>query len=246
MCGRIALNVNAAQPVVVHRGGAAECGARPGEEYVVAMAHLHAAGVTARVWRGGRARYGGGEGGNEESATAVAGSADSKYGSDHAVNDSSEQDAYALFFHGVHTETRATGLAPINARDDSLTAGKPIFAKQRHRHRHRCVVVAQGFYEWVNTKKTPNYRLLCMAGLFTIVATENTPKLAFLNDRMPVLLTIPRAIRTWLDPNPRWGPALETVMREGRNDDGLVWYAVDPRVGKVGLCRAVHPETDGG
>ncbi|KAJ3372504.1 hypothetical protein GGF31_001945 [Allomyces arbusculus] len=288
MCGRIALNVNAAQvrrqtglrhwvgeskfapttnvapttfqPVVVHRGGAAECGARSGEEYVVAMAHGQTAGVAERLAEEVNEHDTAVEKGNGRPTTA-ADSAESKIdGDEHALFDPSEQDAYALFSMkwGLLTASSGTtGLAPINARDDSLTSGKPMFAGLRHRH--RCMVVAQGFYEWVRkgTKKTPYYvrradkRLLCMAGLyaavpdpahpgstlhsFTIVTTENTPKLAFLHDRMPVLLTTPRAIRAWLDPNTRWGPALEAVMHEGRNDDGLVWYAVDPRVGKAGV-----------
>ncbi|KAJ3362520.1 hypothetical protein GGF32_005965 [Allomyces javanicus] len=286
MCGRIALNVNAGQvrrqtglrhwvgesrftpttnvapttfqPVVVHRGGAADCGTRPGEEYVVAMAHGHAAAVQAAASSGSD----GGKncGSDHRTDTVDVKSAEENDDDEHALFDPSEQDAYALFSMkwGLLTASSGTtGLAPINARDDSLTAGKPMFAGLRHRH--RCMVLAQGFYEWVRkgTKKTPYYvrradkRLLCMAGLyaavpdpahpgstlhsFTIVTTENTPKLAFLHDRMPVLLTTPRAVRTWLDPSTRWGPALESVMRDGRNDDGLVWYAVDPRVGKAGV-----------
>ncbi|KAI8929959.1 hypothetical protein BC831DRAFT_441716 [Entophlyctis helioformis] len=34
----------------------------------------------------------------------------------------------------------------INCRDDSIAAGKPMF--KRLRNTHRCIVVAQGYYEW--------------------------------------------------------------------------------------------------
>ncbi|KAK7753947.1 hypothetical protein SLS62_004045 [Diatrype stigma] len=107
----------------------------------------------------------------------------------------------------------------INCRDDSLAAqsgGGSMWASMKARK--RCVVVAQGFYEWLKKgsgkggEKVPHFvrrrdgKLMCFAGLwdvvqyekdeghqrknytYTIITTDSNKQLSFLHDRMPVIL----------------------------------------------------------
>lgn len=104
----------------------------------------------------------------------------------------------------------------INCRDDSLASPGGMWASMKGRK--RCVVVAQGFYEWLKVgpkEKVPHYvkrkdgKLMCFAGLwdcvryegegegegeqepqytYTIITTDSNEQLKFLHDRMPVIL----------------------------------------------------------
>lgn len=112
----------------------------------------------------------------------------------------------------------------FNARSESV-AERPAF-----RHlvaSRRCLVPLSGFYEWkkedsgVDGKKQPYYIYLkgdqpmIMAGLYdtwldangqrlytyTILTTDSGKKLAWLHDRMPVILRDEESRRIWLDPS---------------------------------------------
>lgn len=106
----------------------------------------------------------------------------------------------------------------INARAETL-AEKPAF---RHSfHRKRCLIAADGFYEWKKsgTKKEPFLFMLAdespfaFAGLWdrwndpngtavescTIITTTANELVAPLHDRMPVILA-PPSFDVWLDP----------------------------------------------
>lgn len=71
-----------------------------------------------------------------------------------------------------------TMVKTINCRDDSLATGGGIWATIKHRK--RCIVIAQGFYEWLKsgTQGIPHYvkrkdgRLMCFAGLWDCVHYE--------------------------------------------------------------------------
>ncbi len=112
----------------------------------------------------------------------------------------------------------AIGNRMINARAETL-AEKPAF---KHAYkRRRCLVLADGFYEWqkVNGGKTPMYIRLAggepfgLAGLWeawhgpdeslvlscTIITTSPNSLLANIHNRMPVILP-PFAYELWLDP----------------------------------------------
>jgi putative SOS response-associated peptidase YedK len=106
----------------------------------------------------------------------------------------------------------------INARADSV-AEKPSFRSAFQKR--RCLVVADGFYEWqkLNGKKQPYYIGLkggspfAFAGLWehwqdpedkpvetcTIITTDANDLVKPIHDRMPVILQ-PKEYQEWLDP----------------------------------------------
>lgn len=112
----------------------------------------------------------------------------------------------------------AIGNRMINARAETVSS-KPAF-RQPFRHR-RCLVLADGFYEWQKTGegKTPWFithaagEPFAMAGLweswngsdegpletFTILTTAANERLAPIHHRMPVILDVDAA-GVWLDP----------------------------------------------
>ena len=149
----------------------------------------------------------------------------------------------------------------INCRDDSLARPGGMWASMKARK--RCVVVAQGFYEWLKPHgprgdKVPHYvrradgRLMCLAGLwdrvryegdetggqytytYTIVTTDSNEQLRFLHDRMPVILDQGSdAMRAWLDPG-RDKWSAELQALLRPYAGALEVYPVSREVGKVG------------
>ncbi|TVY41589.1 putative peptidase [Lachnellula subtilissima] len=143
----------------------------------------------------------------------------------------------------------------INCRDDSLKESKGMWNTMKQRK--RCVVVAQGFYEWLKKgrEKVPHFvkrkdgQLMCFAGLwdcvqyegseeknytFTIITTDSNKQLKFLHDRMPVILENgSEDIRTWLDPKRySWSKELQSLLVPFQGE--LEVYPVSKDVGKVG------------
>lgn len=112
----------------------------------------------------------------------------------------------------------AIGNRMLNARGDTV-ASKPAFRQSFLKR--RCLVVADGYYEWQKTagsKKQPYYiRLKCdrpfgFAGLWdrwkhdgtaiescTIITTNANDLMEPIHDRMPVIIP-PDAYDIWLDP----------------------------------------------
>jgi putative SOS response-associated peptidase YedK len=108
-------------------------------------------------------------------------------------------------------------VAPINARSETV-AEKPMFRSLVRRR--RCLVPANGFYEWKRSPggKEPHYiepakgQLMLFAGLFdeakdvdgsplesfSIITTEANDAMSTLHDRMPVILD-DDDFETWLD-----------------------------------------------
>ncbi|KAK4249769.1 embryonic stem cell-specific 5-hydroxymethylcytosine-binding protein [Corynascus novoguineensis] len=151
-------------------------------------------------------------------------------------------------------------LKTINCRDDSLASPGGMWASMKARK--RCVVVAQGFFEWLSRPgggpkdKVPHFikrkdgRLMLFAGLwdcvryegdedrghytYTIVTTDSNKQLKFLHDRMPVILEPgSEALWTWLDPGRcEWNRELQALLRPFEGE--LEVYPVSKEVGKVG------------
>jgi putative SOS response-associated peptidase YedK len=140
----------------------------------------------------------------------------------------------------------------FNARAETL-ATSGLFRDAFRRR--RCLVPADGFYEWQRTddgKRQPLRILdpsdapLALAGLwtgrkddetgewirsFTIVTTRPNGFMAPIHDRMPVVIP-PDAWATWLDPTPREPGELRALL-EPREDVPLFAYAVPPLVNSV-------------
>lgn len=144
-----------------------------------------------------------------------------------------------------------TGLKLINARVETASE-RPAF--RRSFERFRCLIVADGFYEWrpgaprTGSRKQPFHvtrddgGLFAFAGLWsvwhgqsdqvlrtcTILTTAANPAIAALHDRMPVILA-PANEREWLDtstPSPRLAEILAGLPAE-RTELTKVGFAVN-------------------
>jgi putative SOS response-associated peptidase YedK len=138
----------------------------------------------------------------------------------------------------------------INARADGV-ATKPSFRsafKQR-----RCLVVADGFYEWQKTGahkqpfyvRRPDGRPFAFAGLWehwrrselaidscTIITTDANELMRPVHDRMPVILQ-PEDYDLWLDPGVQAREKLEPLLRPAA--EGLLEaYPVSTLVNRPG------------
>lgn len=145
----------------------------------------------------------------------------------------------------------AIGNRLINARAESLT-DKPSFREAFERR--RCLVPADGFYEWQKTAhgKQPMYvrpmggGVFALAGLwetwhgpgtgpiesFTIVTTEPNTLLAPIHDRMPAILAAGQYDR-WLDPHHHDTQELQRLLGPYPSDRMEVYpvasYVNDPK-----------------
>lgn len=133
-----------------------------------------------------------------------------------------------------------TGYSMINARAESLSQKKSYARPFRSK---RCVVPANGFYEWkkANGDKIPHYitqknsGIINLAGLyeewkprdeqkdgtirsFTIITTEANKPVSELHDRMPAML-LDGELDTWLDPGNHDTRALGDLLRPWPDDD---------------------------
>lgn len=126
----------------------------------------------------------------------------------------------------------------INARGETV-AQLPAFRDSFRRR--RCLVPADGFYEWrvENGTKQP-FRIgfrggapFAFAGIwqdegFTIVTTDANAKLAPIHERMPVILTTDD-YATWLDTHERNAQAALALLRPFPPDT-MAFYRVGPHV----------------
>jgi putative SOS response-associated peptidase YedK len=124
----------------------------------------------------------------------------------------------------------AIGYKMINARGDTV-ATKPSFRKAFKVR--RCLVVADGFYEWQKTdgNKQPHYirlkddRPFAFAGLWehwgrdgqeidscTIITTDANELMAPIHNRMPVIVA-PSDYDLWLDPAIQEVERLQPLLR---------------------------------
>ena len=142
----------------------------------------------------------------------------------------------------------AIGNRMINARAETL-AEKPSFRTALKRH--RCLLPADGFYEWKQTPSGGKQPIhigmkdgapFAFAGLFerwlspagevldtcTIITTQSNALLAPLHDRMPVIVA-PVAFDRWLDvANEDTAELLTPYPAEA-----MTYYPVSPRVNSV-------------
>lgn len=157
----------------------------------------------------------------------------------------------------------AVGNRMINARAETV-AEKPSFRAAFRRR--RCLVPADGFYEWKveGKKKVPSYvrerngRPFAIAGLwecwkepegdelhsFTIVTTEPNATMAPIHDRMPAILT-DDACRGWLGEVERSPDELRALLCP-YSDDALETFEVSTRVNspRNDDAQCIVPATD--
>lgn len=141
------------------------------------------------------------------------------------------------------------GSRMINARAEGV-AEKPSFRSAFRRR--RCLVLADGFYEWqkISTRKQPHYihlanrRPFAFAGLWehwedpqgeaidscTIITTEPNDMMTKLHNRMPVILH-PRDYILWLDPEVQKPEKVQPLLRPYPSRE-MVAYAVSTWVNK--------------
>lgn len=138
----------------------------------------------------------------------------------------------------------------INARAETIatnSAYREAFAKRR------CVVPADGFYEWTGAGSSrqpiwfhrPDGKLILFAGLyeswpattdswqrtFTIITTTPNAVTSPIHDRMPVILD-GDAVDYWLDPREEDTDSLKALLAPAP-DDLLVKLSVSQRVNSV-------------
>jgi putative SOS response-associated peptidase YedK len=139
----------------------------------------------------------------------------------------------------------------INARSETIVE-KPAFRSATKRR--RCLIPADGFYEWRRDGKArvpfhirrPDRRLLVFAGLWEtwsardgseidtacIVTVSANGKLAALHDRMPAILD-EKAAELWLDVE-NVTPDIATALLRPAPDRLLEIVEVGPAVNKAG------------
>ena len=138
----------------------------------------------------------------------------------------------------------------INAKSEAA-ATKPSFRSAFKRR--RCLVVADGYYEWraIGKKKQPYYHCLindrpfAFAGLWerwekgekpvescTILTTDANSLAAAVHDRMPVILPH-SAYKAWLDPEIEDAAALQKHLCPYPAAE-MTAYPVNPIVNKAG------------
>jgi putative SOS response-associated peptidase YedK len=162
-------------------------------------------------------------------------------------------------FGGRHLRSMRWGLVPhwskeaatrapmFNARGETL-AERPAFRDPWRRR--RCLIPADGFYEWKRDRqrKQPylirlrDARPFAFAGLWdrwerphqepvescTIVTTAPNPLIAVIHDRMPVILS-PKDYERWLDVEAT-GPEQAAALLRPFPEDEMVAQAVTPIV----------------
>ncbi len=145
------------------------------------------------------------------------------------------------------------GNSCINARVETVDT-QPAFRSAFKKR--RCLVMANGFYEWRRGVKQPHFislksgEQMAFAGLWefwkspdgpvescTICTTEANEMMSELHDRMPVILPRP-IVDHWLDPTVNDVDELKPMLRQFPADEMQAWP-----VGKVvGNVRNQGPE----
>jgi putative SOS response-associated peptidase YedK len=155
----------------------------------------------------------------------------------------------------------AIGARMINARAESV-ATKPAF-RQAFKSR-RCLVVADGFYEWQKSgrHKQPYYirlkddRPFGFAGVWehssktgppiescSIITTQANELVAGIHDRMPVIIP-PEAYDLWLSPDTQEIELLQSLLRPFAASE-MVAYPVSTRINspKVNEAACIQPQS---
>lgn len=236
------------------------------EDDELRQSYNFAPGYHGLVYRADGPDYGGdGDNGEKEGENIESAQADGGKGAQSAHEQVTHETRYRLQamkwglipFWTKRNPDYGSMLKTINCRDDSLIENRGMWTSMKKKK--RCIVVAQGFYEWLkksnNKEKIPHFvkrkdgQLMCFAGLwdcvkfedtqeklytYTIITTNSNKQLNFLHDRMPVILNNgSNAIKIWLDPKrTEWSKELQSLLKP--YDGELECFPVSKEVGKVG------------
>jgi putative SOS response-associated peptidase YedK len=147
------------------------------------------------------------------------------------------------------------GYRMINAKTERLAESR-AYAPLIGKFRHRCLIVADGFYEWMKAEDPKQPRIpwrftvdggepFAFAGICTrkeweddwlysctIITTTPNELVAKVHDRMPVILPGPEAETAWLDPKISAEDAIEMCvpLDAGRMESA----PANPKLNKVG------------
>lgn len=141
------------------------------------------------------------------------------------------------------------GASTFNARAEGVDM-RPAF-RGAWRARRRCLVIADGYYEWRDTDRQPfavslrDRRTMTLAGLwdfwhppngptlksFTIITTQANDLLKSLHGRMPVVIP-PGRWAPWLGESSATDAELKAMLKPYPGRDMTFW-PVDRRVGNV-------------
>jgi putative SOS response-associated peptidase YedK len=159
-------------------------------------------------------------------------------------------DGFSFFYWGIvpaWSNNRAISPKLINARAETL-AERASFKGAFHNR--RCLVPADGFYEWkqIGKKTKIPYRFIlsnespfAFAGIwdefenlegeqvqtFTLITTQANELVTPIHDRMPVILT-PESEKIWLDKNSTPRQLLDVL--KPYSEDEMANYTVSPKV----------------
>ena len=167
-----------------------------------------------------------------------------------AIAQTEDEREYRVFQWGLvpsWAKDPSIGSRMINARSETA-AEKPSFRAAFKRR--RCLIVADGFYEWQKTggKKQPYYvqvkdqEIFGFAGLWetwqsgdgshlescTILTTEPNGLMETIHNRMPVIVH-PEDFDLWLDPSLQDGRHVQHLLRP-YEDEAMDAYAVSTTV----------------
>jgi putative SOS response-associated peptidase YedK len=148
------------------------------------------------------------------------------------------------------------GYEPINARAESASSKRP-FAELMASGEHRCLVVADGWYEWLKPERPRGDRipfrytvdggeLFSFAGLWherrvggervasvTILTTTANGVCMPVHDRMPCVLASPDAEAAWLAPEVDAEAAVELLLP--LEDQRTTAAPANPAVNRAGV-----------
>ncbi len=147
----------------------------------------------------------------------------------------------------------STGFRMINARIETI-ATKPAFRDAFKKH--RCLIIADGFYEWKGEKgaKQPYFITIAsgepfaFAGLWdkwnknkgdkepaykscTVITTTADRSISELHDRMPVILSS-KYHELWLNPTIQSRKDLDAILHDGLRSD-MKYYPVSKQINSV-------------
>jgi putative SOS response-associated peptidase YedK len=179
---------------------------------------------------------------------------------DHAGDDTTPRNIIQYMKWGLipsfSKEQKMMG-STFNCRDDTMTQAKSLWSGVKQRQ--RCLVLAEGYYEWQKKKdaSVPHYvkrkdgNLMCFAGMwdfnnkgereifsFTVITTHAAKGIEWLHDRMPVIvdpLKSGQLLKEWLDPELKWNDNVDELKKflVPYDPAELEIYQVSSDIGKI-------------